>query len=301
MADLTPAAQPARLTPLSPTGPARAPVADPVPVPLPVPRMPGADRSRLTAQADPLAAAPRGVDLAELARTAGLLGQALQRSTDVVDAGASAADAVAYAPDAIREAFARIGKMAPPDATEKLAKAVDHANQASRVLGVVGAAIAAKDLFDACWPQLNLSGAGEALSNFALGLATAGDSLFVSAATNGLIKSVGGIAGIASSLFWLAREIKDWKENGVGFGNVAGMLAAAVSGAGSAMLLIPGMEALGGALLMASASLNLIRLAVENWDGIKGRAQAVTGRVGDWLAQATQPATGPPRVSIIPP
>ncbi len=272
--------------------PAR-PTSGPIQPAAPTPRLATNDRNRVAEAADPLDRAPRPVDLGALARTAGQLGQALEAASPLVDAAANTADAVAFSPDAIETAFAKL-KPATPQGQAQLSAAVEGAQKAGRVLGVVGAAIAAKDLFDSVYPELDPAGAAEALCNFALGLATAGDELLRSPLANAALRTVGGVAGLASSLFALARDVQDLRANGASFTNVLGLLGNGITAVGSAMLLIPGLQAFAGATLMVGAALNVTRLAVENWDAIQRGAKVVTTKVGGWLASAQQWATGPP-------
>jgi hypothetical protein len=280
-------------------GRAPAPVAPPV-VPRPLPRRsrtaplppppPVRDRNKVAAAEDPLAKGTTEVDMNALARTAGQLGQALEAMTPLVDMGSNTADAVAFTPDAVQTALGRL----PRGDADRLATAVEGATKAGRVLGGVGAAIAAKDLFQAVYPQLDVAAASEALCNLALGLATVGEGMLASPAANAALRTVGGLAGLASSLFAIARDIADVRENGFSFSNVLGLLGNALTGAGSALLLIPGMQVIGGALIGAGAALNVVRLAHDNWDALKGATDKVATRMGNWLSTAFRFVTGPP-------
>lgn len=297
MPDLnSPIGRPSATNPLAPVRPATGPVAPGAPAP----RLATNDRNGIAEAADPLDKAPTHVDLGDLARTAGQLGQALEAAAPMVDAATNTADAVAFAPDALETAFTKL-KPATPTAQAKLSSAVENAQKAGRALGVVGAAVAARDLYKAVWPELDVAGAAEALCNLALGIATAGDDLLKTPGANAALRTVGGVAGLASSLFALARDIMDVRENGTNFQNVLGLLGNGITAAGSAMLLIPGLQVVGGATIAVGASLNVVRLAVENWDTIKTGAKAASTRVGAWVAPAWQATTGPPAPAIPPP
>lgn len=291
----SPLTRPGNTAPIVPPRPTTGPIR---PTP-PQPRIATNDRNGVSEAADPLDRAPRPVDLGDLARTAGQLGQALEAASPLVDAAANTADAVAFSPDAIETAFARL-KPATPQGKAQLSAAVEGATKAGRVLGVVGATIAAKDLFQSVYPELDVAGAAEALCNLALGIATAGDELLRTPAANAALRTVGGVAGLASSLFALARDIQDARENGFSPTNVLGLLGNGITAVGSAMLLIPGLQVFAGATLAVGAALNVVRLAVENWDSIQRGAKIAITKVGGWLASAWQWATGPPPAPAAP-
>lgn len=288
----------ARVNGASTTGPIR-PTTGPIAPGAPAARLSTKDANGVAEAEDPLDRAPRSVDLGDLARTAGQLGQALEAATPLVDAATNTADVVAFSPDAIETAFSKL-KPATEAGNAKLAAAVEGAQKAGRVLGIAGAAIAAKDLFNSIHPELDVAGASEALCNFALGLATAGDELLRTPAANAALRTVGGVAGLASSLFALARDVQDLREKGASPSNILGLLGNGITAAGSVMLLVPGLQVFAGATLAAGASLNVVRLAVDNWDGIKGGAKLAATKVGSWLAPAGKGATGPP-AAVIPP
>ena len=278
-----------RATTTGPIAPAAAPA-----------RLAPNDSNGVAEAADPLDRAPRPVDLGDLARTAGQLGQALESAAPLVDAATNTADAVAFAPEALETAFTRL-KPATPAAQAQLTGAVEVAQKAGRALGVVGAAVAARDLYGAIWPELDVSGAAEALCNLALGIATAGDEMLKTPGANAALRTVGGVAGLASSLFALARDVMDMKANGASPTNILGLLGNGITAAGSAMLLMPGLQVVAGATIAVGASLNVARLAVENWDGIKTGAKVAATRVGGWLGQAVPKPTGPPALPLPPP
>ena len=298
MSDLkSPLPRTGNTAPIAPPRPTTGPIRPAAAAP---PRAPQ-DRNGVAERQDPLDRAPRPVDLGDLARTAGQLGQALEYAAPAVDAAANTADAVAFSPEALEAAFSKL-KPATAAGEAKLARAVEGATKAGRVLGAVGAAIAAKDLVQSLYPKLDVSGAAEALCNLALGIATAGDDLLKTPGANAALRTVGGVMGLASSLFCLARDVMDMRENGASPTNILGLIGNGITAAGSVMLLIPGLQVIGGATLAVGAAVNVARLAVENWDSIKAVAKSTAGRVEGWLGpvrQAVNVREGP--LSPIPP
>jgi hypothetical protein len=266
-------------------GTASRPVTPPPPPPPPpkaerAPKAPRAaaagDTNAVRTSTGPLAA-PKPVDLDRILAGAGqalnAIGNLAEPTQTLADTGANAADVVINAEEASKvvKALPRVNA----EQNARFASAVEGAAKAGKVAGLAGAAVAAHALFQAVHPELNLRDAGEAITNLALGLATAFEDVAPKA-----LGAAGFGLGAISSLFALGTDIKDAMANGTSTSNVMGMVGNALQAAGSIASLIPGGQPIGAALLMAGAGVNLARLAYDNREAIADFA----GRASDAVA-----------------
>ncbi|MEB3328986.1 MAG: hypothetical protein VKQ33_07120 [Candidatus Sericytochromatia bacterium] len=282
----------------TPPGTAPLPVPPPPPPP-PAPRAapaqraarpaaPAGDTNFVKTSTGPLAP-PKPIDLDRILAATGqalnAVGNLAEPTQTVSDTAANAADVVLNAEEA-----AKVVKGLPKVTAEqnaRFASAVEGAAKAGKVAGAAGAAVAAHALFQAVHPELNLKDAGEALTNLALGLATALEDV----APEVLGKAGFGL-GAVSALFALGTDIADAAENGANTSNVMGMVGNALAAAGSIASLVPGGQPLGAALLMAGAGVNLARLAYDNREAIAGVAGQAADAIGGAAGQAADAIAG---------
>ena len=295
------------MTDVKKTAPGARPVVPPPPPPPPPPPKaePGArgqraaapppgDTNAVKAASGPLAP-PKPVDLDRILANAGLaltaVGNMAEPTQTVADAAANAADVVLNAEEA-----SKVVKALPKvnaEQSARFAKALDGAAKAGKVAGAALAAVSAQALFKAVHPTFDAAAAGEAVTNLALGLATALEDV-----APAVLGKAGFGLGAVSSLFALGADIKDAQEKRMNPSNVMGMVGNALSAAGSIAAIIPGGQPIGAALLMAGAAVNLARLAVDNWDTIADAGNKALATVGGWFGAGPDQEAGP-RQSVV--
>lgn len=160
-------------------------------------------------------------------------------------------------------------------------KAVNGIQKAGKALGAVGVVAALGELGSMLAKSpVDLSGVIGCLGELGQNLASAAGELAKFPGLTKALQVFGGIGGVIGGIMQLKDTLADMKENGASLSNITGALAGGATLVGGVCMaltpIFPPLAAVGAGLTLAGAALNLGKLAIDNWDGIKQTgAQAV--------------------------
>lgn len=168
-------------------------------------------------------------------------------------------------------------------------KVGDTIGKTTKGLGAIGVVTSLKGVADAIAASpMEASLVATALAELGMNLADAAGDLEKIPGLANALKVLGGVGGIVTGVMQLVDEFKSMAENGMTASNVTGALAGVCNTVGGLAMVIspifPPAAAVGSALMIAGAGLNLAKLAIDNWDTVTEYAD----KAEDFVAGAAQ-------------